>query len=80
MPERGLPQEAVGFKRHTGIPNTSTFKSYFATAAEALERCRRDPRCVGISANRTFYGPMGHPALVPGPAGEGECLTKAGTS
>jgi hypothetical protein len=77
MPDRGLPSSDVaGFKRYTGIPNTSTFKSYFASAAEALERCRRDPRCVGISATRMFYGPVSHPTLVPGPVGETESLTK----
>jgi hypothetical protein len=60
---RRLPESATGFVRCTGIPNTPTSKPYFASVSEALDRCRKDPTCVGISDQRIFYGPFGTPTL-----------------
>ncbi len=71
---RGLPPHAIGFMQCTGIPNTPTSKPYFASTAEAIERCRKDPACVGVSDERLFYGPLKTPALLTG----GDCLLKLG--
>ncbi len=75
--ERVLPAKApTGFVRCAGIPNTTQFKSYFAEVAEAVARCVGDPRCVGVSAQRLFYGPVGTPATVKGRAGEEACFMR----
>ena len=74
--ERALPSELAGFTRYTGIPNTSDSKSYFASAAEAAKRCQKDPRCVGLSAQRLFYGTLGTPATVAGRTGEEACFLR----
>lgn len=63
---RGLPNQATGFVPCKGIPNTPTSKPYFASIAEAIERCRKDPNCVGISDERLFYGTLGTPAFLTG--------------
>lgn len=76
MPARGLPLPPPGFQQCTGIPNTVVTKSYFATTAEALARCVADPHCVGMSAQRLFYGAVGTPATVVGRPGEDACLLR----
>ena len=76
--QRSLPATVpAGFVRSTGIPNTSSSKPYFSTTAEALRRAIADPRCVGISAQRLFYGTVGNPATVVGRAGEDECFLRS---
>lgn len=75
--DRTLPATLPGFVRHTGIPNTSEFNPYFAKTAEAIARCQKDPRCVGLSAQRLFYGTLGTPTTVVGRVGEEGCFLKA---
>ncbi len=75
--ERLLPSQAPpGFSVRTGIPNTSNTKPYFAETKEAIERCVGDPRCVGVSAQRMFYGPVGTPATIGGRKGEETCFMR----
>jgi hypothetical protein len=76
MPDRALPAEIPkGFVRSTGIPNTSSSKSYFAETTEAVARCVADPRCIGVSAQRLFYGKGGAPTIV-GRPGESESFIR----
>ena len=68
-PQRALPTGPIaGFARVAGIPNTPNTKSYFASAAEAIQRCRSDPNCIGVSAQRMFYrsdvGSTGQPVRI----------------
>jgi hypothetical protein len=78
MPDRTLPAETPsGFVRSTGIPNTTSSKPYFATVTEAVTRCVADPKCVGISNQRMFYGPVGNPAIVPGRLGESGSILRS---
>jgi hypothetical protein len=79
MPDRTLPsKEPKGFVRSTGIPNTSSSTSYFAATADAVARCDRDAKCIGVSAQRMFYGTVGTPAMVAGRAGETESFVRQG--
>lgn len=78
MPDRTLPNIIpMGFVRYAGIPNTSESKSYFASVAEAIKRCQKDTRCVGLSNQRLFYGTLGFPTIVPGRLDENECFMRA---
>lgn len=68
-PPRALPTGLItGFARVAGVPNTPNTKSYFASAAEAIQRCRADANCIGVSAQRMFYRPdvgsAGHPGRI----------------
>lgn len=78
--ERSLPQQVpVGFTlSRQGVPNVTTSKPYFSTAAEAVNRCVGDPNCVGVSAQRLFYkGTYGSSlTLVPGRPGEDACFVR----
>ncbi len=75
--ERVLPAKApTEFVRCAGIPNTTQSKPYFAEVAEAVARCVGDPSCVGVSAQRLFYGPVGVPATVKGRGGEEVCFMR----
>jgi hypothetical protein len=78
MPDRTLPTETPsGFVRSTGIPNTASSKPYFAAVSEAVARCVADPKCVGVSGQRLFYGTPGFPTTVPGRAGEKSCFIRS---
>ncbi len=79
QPRSPLPVKAPpGFSRMTGVPNTPHSKSFFSDAATAVARATGDPLCVGISAQRLFYGPVGHPRIVPGRVGEDACFIRDG--
>lgn len=76
---RGLPSQAMGFVLCKGIPNTPTSKPYFASTSEALERCRKDPKCIGLTDERLFYGTPGTPSLLTCEPSV-YCLLKAGSA
>ncbi len=69
--EREFPQEVSGMNKMLGVPNTKA-KPFFADASEAIRRCKEDPLCVGVSAQRMFYvGKKGeHYSAIGGRAGE----------
>ncbi len=74
--ERALPKEIpTGFVAKSGVPNASS-KPYFSTTAEAVSRCLKDPRCVGLSSQRLFFGELGTPTTVPGRSGETGCILR----
>ena len=75
--ERSLPKHHPGFTLVTGIPNTAS-KSYFASSAEAWRRCVGDPKCVGMSAQRLFYGDC--TSIIPGRPGEVSLVRTAATT
>ena len=80
-PPRTLPTGLIaGFARVAGVPNTPNTKSYFASAVDAIQRCREDQRCIGVSAQRMFYrsdvGSAGRVDIVPGRPGEDAAYMK----
>jgi hypothetical protein len=40
----------------TGVPMGAEGRPYFGDPQEAIRRCRENPACVGVSAQRLFYG------------------------
>ena len=75
--DRILPaQTPPGFVKITGVPNTAESKPFFADVSVAVSRCAGDPRCVGVSAQRLFYGAVGTPATTVGRSGENESLVR----
>lgn len=82
MPDRSLTgaELPTGFVRSTGVPNTTISKAYFASATESVARCAADPKCVGVSGQRMFYGSVGNPAIVQGRPGEGGSFLRSATT
>lgn len=75
--DRVLPTQAPpGFTKITGVPNTTESKPFFADVSAAVSRCAGDPRCVGVSAQRLFYGTVGMPATIVGRSGEDESFVR----